>query len=261
MNKTLTATLLLAGSLVLSPAARSLEWQTNEIQYQYGKLDVPTFAGGGDEYVSIVTLQHASGWKYGDNFAFVDFSNGSEQGHDIYGEAYANFSIGKISGKDLSVGIIRDFGVIMGYNWGKEAKVRKFLPGVRTALDVPGFTFVNFDVMAYIDNNSGASAGGAPKEDDSYIVDVSWAAPWSWGEHSFSFEGHMEYVGSRDNEFGEKVEGHFLAQPQLRYDLGQTLWNKADTLFVGVEFQYWDNKLGDKDTDERATQLLAVYRF
>lgn len=261
MNQPLSTALLLAGSLTLTPAVNALDWQTNEIHYQYGKLDIPTFAGGGDEYVTIGTIQHASGWKYGDTFAFVDFSDGNEQGHDIYAEIYPNFSLGKISGKDLSFGPVRDVGIIMGYNWGDEAKVRKYLPGVRLALDVPGFSFVNLDVTAYIDDNSGVDDGGAPEEDDSYMVDVSWAKGWNWGEHSFSFEGHMEYIGSRDNEFGDKVEGHFLAQPQLRYDLGQKLWNSPEKLYVGVEFQYWENKLGDADTDERATQLLAVYRF
>lgn len=261
MNKHVSTALFLAGSLALSPAVHAFDWQTNEIQYQYGNLDVPSFAGGGDEDVHIGTLQHASGWKYGDTFAFIDFSDGSEQGHEAYGEIYTNLSLGKISGADLGFGPVKDIGIILGYNWGDEAEVRKYLPGVRLALDVPGFTFVNFDVTAYLDDNNGASHGGAPKEDDSYMVDVSWARPWTWGSHAFSFEGHMEYIGSRDNEFGEKVEGHFLAQPQIRYDLGKTLWNTADKLHVGVEFQIWENKLGDRKTDEFATQFLAAYRF
>ncbi len=261
MKKLLATALIVTSGVAVNSHADLLDWQTSELQYQYGKMDIPSFAGGGHEYVSIATLQHANGWKYGDNFMFVDLSDGSEQGHDTYGEFYANFSLGKISGKDLSYGLIKDVGILAGYNWGDDARIRKYLPGVRVALDLPGFSFFNVDMTAYIDDNRGTSDGGAPKEDDSYMVDLNWALPWQWGEHDFSLEGHIEYIGSRDNEFDQKVEGHILAPPQLRYDLGKTLWNAPSKLFVGVEFQYWDNKHGDKDTDERVTQVLAVYRF
>lgn len=70
---------LLAGKLVVLPALLVLgqsvtaaEWSNTELHLQYGNLDVPTFAGGGDADHFIVTFQHASGWKYGDNFFFVD---------------------------------------------------------------------------------------------------------------------------------------------------------------------------------------------
>ncbi len=253
--------LVLAVSLLGSGQAFSLDWHTTELHFQYGELDIPSFAGGGSEHVTTVTFQHANGWKYGDNFLFVDVIEASKQGHDVYAEFYANFSLGKITGKDWGFGPIKDIGLVTGYNWADDARVRKYLPGVSFALDIPGFDFFNVDVTAYIDDSRGTDGGGAPKQDDSYMVDISWAFPWQWGEHAFSLEGHAEYIGSRDNEFGQKVEGHILAQPQFRYDLGKSVWNLPDKLFIGVEFQYWDNKLGDKDTDERATQALVVYRF
>jgi hypothetical protein len=32
--------------------------------------------------------------------------------------------------------------------------------------------------------------------------------------------------------------------------------NKAGQLFVGIEYQYWNNKLGEKGTDDSAAQFL-----
>jgi hypothetical protein len=76
------------------------------LHYQYGRLDTPGFAGGGIENTHILTFQHASGWKYGDNYFFTDFLN--DTGHDgfndteLCGEYYANFSMSKISGSRLT---------------------------------------------------------------------------------------------------------------------------------------------------------------
>ena len=83
-----------------------------------------------------------------------------------------------------------------------DADVLKFLPGIRLSWNIPGFAFLNTDFTAYIDANEGVSGGGAPKEDDSFMIDVNWAYPIEIGGQKFSIEGHAEYIDSRDNEFG-----------------------------------------------------------
>ena len=234
------------------------------MHYQYGDLDTPEFAGGGSEYTHIVTLQHASGWKYGDNFFFVDFSDGDNSdfnNNDVYAEWYSNFSLGKITGKDISFGPISDIGLIMGFNYGADPKVKKYLPGIRFSLNLPGFAFANLDMAPYIDDSEGVSEGGAPKEDDSYWIDFNWAYPFSFGNHDFSIEGHIEYIGQRDNEFDDKVKWWILAQPQFRYDLGKALFNNPRQLYVGTEIQWWENKLGESETDELVAQALLVWQF
>ncbi|HEX4853882.1 MAG TPA: hypothetical protein VFV21_06915, partial [Arenimonas sp.] len=74
----------------------------------------------------------------------------------------------------------------------------------------------------------------------------------------FVFTGHAEYIGSRRNEFGGKVAHWVLAQPQLRWDAGKALWGRGGQFLLGIEYQFWQNKLGDPGTDERAAQLLLV---
>ena len=238
-------------------SAHPAEWSHTELQLQYGNLDIPTFAGGGDSYHLIYTLQHASGWKYGDNFFFVDVldaRNPGFQDFDLYGEWYSNFSLGKIRENEVGTGFISDVGLILGINWADDANVRKYLPGLRLALDLPGFAFANLDFAAYIDGSEGAASGGAPSEDDAFMVDFNFARPFMIGGSSFSIEGHMEYVGERVNEFGGEVESWILAQPQLR-------WNPNDRVSLGIEYQFWMNKLGDPATDESAVQALFVWKF
>lgn len=251
--------LLLPMCLSLFPGSfcHGIEWSVNEIHLQYGVLDVPSFAGGGDSRHLIYTLQHASGWKYGDNFVFVDLLDARGQGfqdNDVYGEAYANLSFSKISGRQLGSGLIADFGLLLGINAGADAKVRKYLPGFRLALNLPGFAFANLDVMAYIDDNHGVASGGAPKEDDTFLIDFNFAKPFNFGEAQLSLEGHLEYASGRDNEFGDRQPSWILFQPQLR-------WQAMEHLSLGLEIQYWRNKLGDPLTDEKTVQALLVWTF
>ena len=251
--------LLLSTLLCLYPGmfCHGVEWSINEIHLQYGVLDVPSFAGGGDAKHLIYTLQHASEWKYGDNFLFIDLLDARGKGfqhNDVYGEAYANLSFTKLRGRAFRDGPITDIGFFFGINAGADTKIRKYAPGIRLALSLPGFTFANLDFMSHIDDSQGVTSGGAPKEDNAFIIDFNFARPFTLGEAQFSLEGHLEYAKGRDNEFGDRQASWILFQPQLR-------WRAHEHFSLGVEFQYWRNKLGDPFTDEKTAQALLVWNF
>ncbi len=233
-------------------------WSVTEAQIQHGDLK-QAFVNE-DRSTTILTLQHASGWAYGDNFFFFDHLNYSNEaggdGDELYGEWYSSFSIGKILDKDLSFGIVRDLGVIAGFNFAPEVDTIYYLPGIRVALDLPGFAFANLDMTAYIQDSD-----MLPKENDSFMVDFNWAYPFSIGSASFSVEGHVEYIDGAENDAGGERESWILAQPQIRYDIGKSLFSQPDSLFIGIEYQYWENKLGDRNTDENTVQALGVWRF
>lgn len=244
-------------ALLWCTSGQAAEWSNPEFQLQIGDLDVPSFAGGGSADHVIYTLQHASGWKYGDNFFFVDVLDSRHpdfQDFDLYSEMYANLSLGKIRGKAIRAGPVADVGLIGGFNWAADANVRKYVAGIRLSLDLEGFAFANVDVAALIDDSEGFASGGAPAEDDAVLVDFNFARPFKIGEAEFSIEGHIEYVGERTNEFGGTVKSWVLAQPQLQ-------WHLNDRIALGIEYQFWMNKLGDGDTDENTVQALLVWEF
>ncbi len=257
--------LLFVFLIALTNDLAAAEWSNTELHYQRGNLDVPNFAGGGDVATDVLTFQHASGWKYGENFFFIDFLNDSKtdgfNDSDYYGELYVNFSLGKLFNRSTEFGLINGLGIIAGLNIAGDGNVRKYLPGIRLSWKLPGFAFLNTDITAYLDDSGGVKSGGAPAEDDSYMIDVNWAFPLTIRGHRFSIEGHVEYIGQRDNEFGAEVSEWLLAQPQFRYDLGKTLFDTPDQLYVGVEWQLWLNKLGEKGTDESVIQALVVWRL
>ena len=238
-------------------------WSTTELHIQYGELE-QTGTDGGTADTTITTLQHAGGWEYGDNFFFFDHSNynsnkngsnpfnpGSD-GTEIYGEWYSNFSLGAITDSEIKFGPVKDIGIIAGFNYAPEVDAWWFLPGVRFALDLPGFAFANLDVTAFLNHSSADSSATDFKifdEGESFMVDFNWALPFEVGSTSWSLEGHIEYIDGRTqvNTFGTtELEYWVLAQPQLRFDLGKAMGNKPSQLFIGIEYQYWKNKQGEK---------------
>lgn len=240
-------------------------WSTTEIQFQYGRLCAPSFAGGAKAETSILTFQHVSGWKYGDNFFFVDLVDDRVldgfNDRDVYMEWYTNLSLGKILRREIGCGILADIGIIGGINYAPDANIMKWLPGVRLDWELPGFAYLHSDFTAFIDDNGGTVSGGAPRETDSFMIDLSWDYLFSMGQHDFSIQGHAEFIGNRKNEFGNDVSWWIFAQPQFRYDLGKTILCSPNQLFVGIEWQIWPNKLGDHATNENAVQALVVWRL
>lgn len=232
-----------------------------ELHYQYGVLRNTAFQGGGSVPTHTFTLQHASTWKYGDFFFFIDQRNFRRGGSDLYAEGYAGLSLSKLTGKRIGFGPIRDIGPRMAINWGADPNIRKYLPGWRVAWDVPGFRFLNTDFYAFIDDSGGLASGGAPKQTDAWQASINWAAPFAIASQRFSIEGYFEYTGERRNELGGRVARSVIGQPQFRFDLGHALWGQQDKIFIGVEWLIWVNKLGDPATNESRIQGLLVWRF
>jgi len=236
-------------------------WSSTEVHYSKGDLLDPF--SGKDLDTTIVTFQHAGGHKYGKNFFFVDHSRTKDSKTEFYGEWYSTFSLGAITGDDMSFGMVKDVGLLAGFNFAPSVDKMILLPGVSLALDLPGFAFANLDITGY---NHVTTKTGDKEEESSYMLDFNWAYPFKAGGFSWSIEGHAEYIAGRDviNSDGSKgtpVENWILAQPQLRMDLGEALGNEAGNFFVGIEYQYWKNKLGQKGQNESTVQLQTVWNF
>ncbi|WP_440875863.1 hypothetical protein [Thalassotalea sp. PLHSN55] len=270
MGVTKTTYALILATSLLSAASTAETWSNTEVQLQLGG-DLEVVGAGDTSQADIITFQHAGGWEYGDNFFFVDHTRWSggpaDNTSEFYGEWYSNFSLGKITGNEIKFGPVKDIGIVAGFNFAPEVDSTWVLPGVRFALDLPGFAFAQIDVTAYI-HQGGGSADSANftvlDEETSYMVDFAWAYPFSIGNTNWSIEGHLEYINGRTqtNNFGTtELESWILFQPQIRLDAGELMGMNAGKMFVGIEYQYFKNKLGEKGTDDNAVQLLAVWRF
>ncbi|MCY4160058.1 MAG: nucleoside-binding protein [Bacteroidetes bacterium] len=228
-----------------------------EFHYARGSLLNP-FTG---EYSStnILTFQNAGTWKLGSSFFFIDFlDDATDDGFndkEFYGEWYPTLSFPKLLGRNFKMGPVVDVAFISGLNYDGDANILKYLPGVRLSWQIPGFIFVNTDFTSVIDYSDGT------RHDSGFLFDISWLKIMNFGNQTFSFMGHAEYISAVDLKDGSGTyEAWILAQPQFVWDIGN-LFDTPNAFHVGIELQYWSNKLGVKGQDEFRPQLLIVWRL
>lgn len=237
----------------LSTESFGFDWSITELHYQYGRLKQP-FLQQPEANTSVVTFQHANGWRYGNNFLFFDTLMPHQGKMDYYGEYYGSLSLSKLTGVNFAAGPIKDIGLLMGVNWAPTPGMLKYLPGLRISWDFPGVTFLNTDITAYVDYSDRNI-----KENDNFMIDINGQYPFKLFNANFSIEGHAEYIGERRNQFGQ-VHAWFFSQIQVRYDIGELLLKKSKKVFIGTEWQYWSHKFGS-NVEENVAQALLVWRL
>lgn len=212
--------LLLASTLFFTANAQAggpLLWQNKGLTYLYGsnfRVQEPI--------QQTVTFEHTSGWAWGDAFLVVDnkwFDGASgNAGHTYYGEFSPRLSLGKIIGRDLSFGPIKDVLIAASYERG-ENRNRNYLLGPAVDLNAPGFD--RFSINSYYRKPDGITgrAGGQ------WQITPTWAIKIPVGKSNILIEGYIDWVV---NDASSKAKGDFRAKnlhinPQIKYDLGKAL--------------------------------------
>jgi nucleoside-specific outer membrane channel protein Tsx len=252
-------------ALAMSTVAHAADWSDNEVSLLRG---TKFHDNGNDIDISktILTLQHASGYKYGRNFLFVDFiKSGSADNNygEVYGEYYHNLSLSKVGGMDWSKNFVKDIGITTGINYGAKNSAfgpnpKVLLIGPTFDLNIPGFAYFNVDVLAYRDSGTFSGFGGGKlcgQTKTTYQVTPAWSLPFSIGSAKMSFDGFVDVIGGHGS-----CERQILAQPQLRWDVGNH-FGKAGTVFLGLEYQYWNNKFGLDGVKESFPQLMLNWKL
>lgn len=244
MHKLIILTLLYFVPLT-SHADNVFEWTSTNIQLLTGD----GFELGSSRH-NTVTIEHADGWRYGENYLFMDIIQRDDIGLEVYGEWYPRLSLNKISNKDLSFGLIKDFSIVGGINAGSEPSNDPFLSyllGGGISLDIPHTEFIQLDVMAYKQeavNNVGIQ------------ITPAWSIPFTLGGLDFKFRGFVDWVSAAATGGVDYI----LTQPQLLLDLGQLSGHK-DKLYLGIEYWYWHNKFGTEGVNEQSAQATIMYNF
>ncbi|WP_171036296.1 outer membrane protein OmpK [Maricaulis alexandrii] len=128
-----------AGALlaVCSPVSAQdfIEFHTENIQLLRGS----TYELG-DRDRTIITLEHANRWRYGDLFVFADLTIGDDGQRSAYGEISPRLSLSRMTGQDWALGLVSDVYLAGNFELGDEGLDRQ-LYGAAVDLDLPGFTF------------------------------------------------------------------------------------------------------------------------
>lgn len=252
------ASFIAAGTLALvsqGAVAGAAKWSSTNFQYlsgdTYAQIGVDGEGNLGSTEVSssVITLEHINGWKYGDNFFFIDITN-SDRGDpkkptSYYGEISPRLSLSSLTGMDMSAGIIKDvlFTSTMEIGQG----FHNNLYGIAIDLTIPHTPVAQINY--YVRNEVGAG------KDAGSQVTLVWLTPFTLGSVDFAFEGFLDYAFGMDH-----AEDNLITAPRLLVDVGKT-WGAPGTLQVGIEYQIWRNKYGLKDIDEDVAQAMLKWIF
>ena len=241
--------LLLAAGLLTASAASAddlLQWQNNSLTYLWGKNFK---VNPGTQQT--VTFEHADGWKYGDTFFFLDriFYQGAKDANNgpntYYGEFTPRLSFGKIFDQDLSFGPVKDVLLALTYEFG-EGDTEAYLIGPGFDLNVPGFDY--FQLNFYHRTTDGSRPG-----DHVWQITPVWAYTLPLGNSNVLIDGYMDWVVDNDVNRRGTYQANLHFNPQVKYDLGKALHLGEKQLYVGIEYDYWKNKYGIKNSDAFTT--------
>lgn len=214
--------LILAGT-----SAMAAQWSSTSVSLLKGS----GYALASSEDATIMTIEHASGWKYGDNFFFLDVFQPFDKDTSHYFEWHPRLSFGKMTQKDFSFGPVKDVSIATELNVSHGGRV--YLYGLGFDLDIPHFSF--FNVNFYIRDNP------AIEGDQTFQISPYFNIPFTIGDLKFNYGGFLDYAGAEGDG-----EANTLTATQLLLDVSDFA-GAPGNLFVGVEYQYWMNKYGVED--------------
>lgn len=233
-------------------AANGADWQTVNIQWLHGSNYEDLGGAIDDKSKSVMTVEFANGWKYGDNFFFVDISNPTTTGTTAYGEFSPRLSFGKMTGTDLSFGIIKDVLLAATLEMGED--VHAGLYGFGFALDLPGFAFADANFY-YRESDHDVFGESSP----GYQVTLDWLLPFTIAGTKWAFEGFFDYAFDEDGGDNPKKD-NIITAPRLLLDVGD-FWGAPGHLQAGIEYQIWDNKYGIDGVNEDVVQAMLKWTF
>jgi len=228
-----------------SHATPIFDWTSNNIQVLTG-----SHFELGSERRNSITLEHADGWTFGENFAFIEIIHRSDIGTEYYGEFYPRLSWSKITGGSPSISLLKDISLVAGINLSNKPEhdpFKAYLLGVGMQFYVPNMDYFQIDIFSFKSDNT---------ESTGIQISPVWSVPFQIGSLHFKFKGFIDWQSKK----ATGGESFILAQPQLLLDIGR-LAGQADQVYAGIEYSYWHNKFGIKGLTEKVPQAMLMITF
>ena len=226
------------------PSAKAedfIKWQSSNIQLLRGH-DFEL----GERDRTLITLEHAHGHEYGDTYAWIDLIKPDGEDYTYYGEFSPRISLSKVTGRNLSYGVIKDFLISTTFEKAKD-QGPQYLYGGAVDFNIPGFKF--FKTNLYVHDST-------ELDGQTWQVTIAWNKPFEIGAIKFLAEGFTDLQGS---EGGRKPNQ--LVVPRFLVDIGDLARHSPEKLMAGIEYQYWHNKFGVGGVTESVPQAQVKWTF
>ncbi|MBR9856552.1 MAG: hypothetical protein GYB38_02470 [Gammaproteobacteria bacterium] len=279
ISKRILTVSALALAVSAAPQVSAATWSDTYVGYRYGS-EFTEPSNTKDIEKHILQLTHASGYAYGQNFFNLDLlqsdendpASGDKPGEgDGALEAYLTYRhqlhLGKVLDKDLSFGPVKEVALSAGFDLNTKntsfgPRKQLLLVGPTLKFDVPK-GFVDFSIFyAYERNRNGFKPAGEKDItfDDYTVYNLAWGLPFQAGPVPMKFQGFGNYNTAK----GLGTEDEILVRTSLMLDVGQLAFDKSNTLWAGVGYEYWDNKFGNHGkpgVDTRAPTFQMEWHF
>lgn len=236
LKSTISVSLLLLAFPLFVYAA---QWSQTKAEFLYG-WDYER----NDDQGMILTLANTIKWKYGDSFFFLDVGNADDRDETdgIHFEWGPRLSLLRTLGNGPLEGFLKDFYLIgqTDIDANKFTNKVTLMGGLSADWKIPGFLFFKTHIQ-YRDDPT--------KDGESVQFNLVWNAPIKIAGQKFSFEGFLDFTTDEGDS-----ESNLLTQPQL-------LWHATNHIAVGIEYQYWNNRLGIDGLTESAPQVMVRWTF
>jgi nucleoside-specific outer membrane channel protein Tsx len=250
--------------LAFTPMVQAADWSDTSLSLRYGTAFAEPYDNNADGSRTDITkaifaLTNVTGYKYGSTFINIDFlqSNSKDPGggiagnpgaQEVYGVFRNTLDIGKVTGMALKMGPVRGYGVTAGIdvntkNDGYASKKRMFVVGPTVMFEVPGF--LNVSALLFDESN----APNAIARRYHYKNHAAFEADWGIGigDLPLSFNGYAQFITAKGkDEFGAQTAPETHLDMDLMLDVGSLAGLSKKTWLVGVEYEYWRNKFGNK---------------
>lgn len=241
----LVATCALASAAAFTQAS-PIVWQDFSLTGLYGE----NYEVGGTEDRTTITAEYAAKLKYSDVFFFVDQQLDGNDDQSTYAELAPRLSLGEVSGKDLSMGPIKD--VLIATTWEHNAgydhhnsEFNNFLYGVGFSLDIPYTQYANVNFYKAAND----------KTKDDYQMTITYAVPFKLGSEEFLADAFLDWSTAEADHASE-----LNWTSQYKWNVGKHISPKTK-LYVGIEHSVWNNKFGIKGVDQNDVSALVKYHF
>lgn len=222
-------------------------WQDFSLTGLYGENYKNPYAQQKHDQAT-ATFEYAAGFKYGDVFFFADRARPEDDKKSTYFEFAPRFSLGGISGQDLSFGPVKD--VLVATTWESnsqdDANFDNFLYGLGFALDIPYTSYANINFYK-VENEM---------TKDDYQMTITYAVPFKIGSEEFLADAFLDWsTGEAPNHASE-----LNWTSQYKWNVGKHI-SPETKLYLGIEHSVWNNKFGVKDQNQNDVSALVKYHF
>ena len=205
-----------------------------------------------------VSLEYASGYRWGDTFTYLDttFFRGDERTFSLFGETSTRWSV-MDSDEDRSNQAVTDVLVAASLEFGS-GTVETFTLGPSVDLNVAGFDYLHLGLM----RRESLNRSGFNNSDGWQFV-PTWSLTIPAGRSEWVIDGFAKWIFATDHS---DYHPNFQFNPQIEYNIGRHLFRPDARVYLGIEYYYWSNKYGVKDSsvadsDQHAVSFLAKYHF